>query len=150
MNRDAQSHLSELRQLLPLTEGNVDAFVVLFRQVADMQEESTIPYLLELIDDRCSLGGVTDTLLASLEVFPVAEYARSLLGVLPEWGKCNPISCEEEIKKFLWSGETVVLLDACREASPESRATLRSILSEVAASVQSLRVVADTVASNIS
>jgi hypothetical protein len=149
MNRDAHSHLRELRQLLPLTEENVGAFVSLFQQVADLQEECTIRALLELIDDRCSLGGVTDTLLTSLEVFPRAEYARNLLSVLPEFGRRNTLSCEQEIKKFLWSGETTLLLDASREASPESRDMLRSVLGRVAADVESLRTMAGALASNL-
>jgi hypothetical protein len=140
MNEKLKMKLDALRALFPLSEEKVEDFDELLAEVAGSNDPAVIAPLLELVDDRCDLSGIMDSLLCSLEGFPPEPYVREFLRVFPRMVVHSPDAVAYELVSILWKDERRAALAAnVASLGGPARRQLDEMLATIAARNASLR-----------
>ena len=129
MTSDLQESLSKLKALSPVREETVPIFLAVLDETVSYGNPEATPALLALFDDHCTISGVMSTLSARLEELPLEGFVHELLAALPEFFARSPYWCEHEVRKLLWSAQSVGALGHAVPRSDQATCTaLEAIL----------------------
>lgn len=124
--------LLQLKRFQPLTEETVDEFLEEVEELTRTGDRRVVVPILLMADDELPLSGVVDQMLAMLETVAIEEYVDELLAVLPRFHLSSPASARNEVRKLLWSeADRAVLIAKAKDAGPDTKNALRTLLEEI-------------------
>ena len=97
---------AKIHALLPLEEPDIDRFLELTLQLADFGTKEAAVVLFQVLDDRCPLGGVMQTVSDRLQEFSPPPLILAMLETLRDTAYNAPHELESVLRAVVLADES--------------------------------------------